>query len=391
MFAFQVDTPGDGSGIQSMLHLSFNLSNYNVIQIYEYLKRLAHKTHITSYVVLSHLPHWDSSRYEYRSPYWGRAQPWRLVRSICHGRLPKIMWLRWVWVTPRIYLRRLVLENKIAGFEIVWLEPQHRSNRLHSSYHLCVSWCFWNSTSHLRLGPSASQVLPPHDVISGVVQALALLKNVMTEPWAKQLLGLPPSDVAKPEVPTPSEPPAIATPPVAVPAVPAETAPAVEVKKEVPSVSSPPEKPTDTSTLPEKPSKPTDTGVVNSSTHRAAHARLVRKMDGLTETECPNMQKLWSGTRKDWLAITMLFKNICMLRHHVIYGWCLVSIRFRSPIDVCSKLNWNPWKGETSLTSTVGCQWGEFRGHRIHIENVQEPNRWIGKRPWMPNNFRDEV
>lgn len=146
-------------------------------------------------------------------------------------------------------------------------------------------------------------MLPPHDVISGVVQALALLKNVMTEPWAKQLLGLPPSDVAKPEVPTPSEPPAIATPPVAVPAVPAETAPAVEAKNEVPSVSSPPEK------LPEKPSNPKETGVVNSSTHRAAHARLVRKMDGLTETECPNMQKLWSGSRKDWLAINMLFKT----------------------------------------------------------------------------------
>ena len=182
-------------------------------------------------------------------------------------------------------------------------------------------------------------MLPPHDVISGLVQALALLKNVMTEPWAKQLLGLPPSDVAKPEVPTPSQPPAIVTPPVAVPAVPAETAPAVEVKNEGPSVSSPPEKPTDTSTLPEKPSNPTDTSVVNSSTHRAAHARLCRKMNGLSETECPNMQKLWSGTRKDWLAINMLFKNICMLRHHVIYGWCLVSIRFRSPIDVCSKLN----------------------------------------------------
>ena len=40
--------------------------------------------------------------------------------------------------------------------------------------------------------------------------------------------------------------------------------------------------------------------VINSSTHRAAHARLQRRMQSLAnEAECPNAVKLWSGSRKE--------------------------------------------------------------------------------------------
>ena len=90
------------------------------------------------------------------------------------------------------------------------------------------------TTSHLRLGPSASQMVPPSDVINGLVQAVTLLKNVMKEPWAHQLLGIPPIDAAKLKVPTP-EPPALATPP-------AVAAPAVEAKVAAPAMSLPPPK-----------------------------------------------------------------------------------------------------------------------------------------------------
>ena len=38
---------------------------------------------------------------------------------------------------------------------------------------------------------------------------------------------------------------------------------------------------------------------VNSSTHRAAHARLVRRMERVSVAEFPHMSKLWAGGRKD--------------------------------------------------------------------------------------------
>lgn len=63
----------------------------------------------------------------------------------------------------------------------------------------------------------------------------------------------------------------------------AEENPAASVKAEVKSGPTPSEAPS----------------TINSNTHRAAHARLSRKMQSLGEAECPNMQKLWNGTRKD--------------------------------------------------------------------------------------------
>ena len=38
---------------------------------------------------------------------------------------------------------------------------------------------------------------------------------------------------------------------------------------------------------------------INSSTHRAAHARLNRRMEKLDPATFPQMSKLWNGTRKD--------------------------------------------------------------------------------------------
>ena len=39
---------------------------------------------------------------------------------------------------------------------------------------------------------------------------------------------------------------------------------------------------------------------INSSTHRAAHARLNRRMEKLDPATFPQMSKLWNGTRKDY-------------------------------------------------------------------------------------------
>ena len=61
------------------------------------------------------------------------------------------------------------------------------------------------------------------------------------------------------------------------------------------------------------PSVPAAPPLINSSTHRASHARLVRKMSSLGEMEAPNMTRLFNGTRKDWCLIQkneLLHQNI---------------------------------------------------------------------------------
>ncbi len=65
-----------------------------------------------------------------------------------------------------------------------------------------------------------------------------------------------------------------------------------------PSLPTPPVEP-----LPMPASEPQ---IVNSSTHRAAHARLARRMASCDTVDCPNMQRLWSGTRKDFTRIVKL-------------------------------------------------------------------------------------
>ena len=145
--------------------------------------------------------------------------------------------------------------------------------------------------------------------VAEIVKAISLLQVVMKEPWAQKLLqqnlsippvdtsdreledakdGKPSSSVPKKVAPTPEVPTATKkvapTPPVPTPEVPAEKS--VTPAEPVPSA-------------PTGVAPAADAAVVNSSTHRAAHARLVRKMQSLGETEAPNMTRLFNGTRKD--------------------------------------------------------------------------------------------
>lgn len=178
-----------------------------------------------------------------------------------------------------------------------------------------------------RLGPSASQVHLENDRMIEFVKAVSFIQNMMKEPWAQQVVGImgaPPCStfatgpsVAAPAPATvpakpsedkssdldnamngkpaparpaktkssPTAPPTPATPPTAPPTPVTPAAPAVPNAEPAPEASEP-----------EKTNPPKE---INSSTHRAAHARLARKMCSMNEAECPQMQKLWSGSRKD--------------------------------------------------------------------------------------------
>ena len=61
-------------------------------------------------------------------------------------------------------------------------------------------------------------------------------------------------------------------------------------------------------------SKGSDPAAITSSTHRREHARLTRRMERIDPVQFPNMAKLWSGTRKDWLYVREIkFYNKCFL------------------------------------------------------------------------------
>lgn len=51
-------------------------------------------------------------------------------------------------------------------------------------------------------------------------------------------------------------------------------------------------------TSPPAAANPTTKDAVNSSTHRAAYARMTRKMAGLDAKAFPHLSKLWAGGRK---------------------------------------------------------------------------------------------
>lgn len=154
-------------------------------------------------------------------------------------------------------------------------------------------------------------------MMNEVMKALSVLQIAMNEPWAKQLLG----DVIKPPKSSNDEKNHVVAPSsksiAAVPSPVPTTTPTAGVVS-----SGPPETPETADPVPAAPPAPTDPpppevpsqeGVINSSTHRAAHARLTRKMNSMT-TECPNMQKLWSGTRKDIIILVEksgLKKRLC--------------------------------------------------------------------------------
>ena len=205
----------------------------------------------------------------------------------------------------------------------------------------------------LRLGPSASQIgMVSEERASQLVGAITVLKDVLSEPWAQglfQSMGLgvvgshSPREIddtrdGKPASSKPHGAPSEAMPPPSVPvrkelpvAKPETNKPETnkpetnkpetnkpetkpDIKPEPAHEPTPPtvdtttaEPPQATPVEPTPPSTPSAdarptadaNGSINSSTHRASHARLARRVQALSEAECPNVTKLWNGTRKD--------------------------------------------------------------------------------------------
>ena len=148
----------------------------------------------------------------------------------------------------------------------------------------------------IRLGPSASEAGDSSEKVADMLKALTTLQACMKEPWAKKLmagLNFFPDNNSMEEDDAKSGLPAPANPSRGL--APVSSTPISEVKDvfEAPEVGV-------TAEAGEKPfPPPAETETINSSTHRAAHARLARRMSSLSEAECPNMHKLWSGSRKD--------------------------------------------------------------------------------------------
>lgn len=167
----------------------------------------------------------------------------------------------------------------------------------------------------LRIGPSASEAgavagAAEEDGLVQLVKSLSHIKSLIDDPkmrgviqnLAPQLLttfgserevekakaGEPAS--SRPGLPAPSSRPGLPAPAPVEPASP-------EIVDPMPPPPVPPKK--------EKGSpSPTegsggDGDEVNSSTHRAAHARLTRRMERCTAINFPNMTRLWNGSRKD--------------------------------------------------------------------------------------------
>ena len=159
----------------------------------------------------------------------------------------------------------------------------------------------------VRLGPSASEAAAgaQDDMLVQLVKSLSHLKSAIDDPkmraviktLAPQLitvLGDDDGEVARAHAgePTSSRPGRKSEEP--------------EPLNEVPKVPMPPPTPPvpkeDKSVVaPDAPSPKGEDPVaeVNSSTHRAAHARLTRRMERCTAINFPNMSRLWNGSRKD--------------------------------------------------------------------------------------------
>lgn len=60
--------------------------------------------------------------------------------------------------------------------------------------------------------------------------------------------------------------------------------------------------------------KGSDPTAITSSTHRREHARLTRRMERIDPVQFPNMAKLWSGARKDWLYVHEIkcYNTVCV-------------------------------------------------------------------------------
>ena len=183
----------------------------------------------------------------------------------------------------------------------------------------------------LRLGPSASQVCPDQGQVVKMVEALSYLQSMMTQDWARSLITgfatptvkaaenetedkeVAAARAGKPSSSRPSASPShSATPSAGVGGSKASEAPSVAASLGG-AGSSGEGLSTDTHGKPggdgaekdeneEKEEKEVVAAAVNSLTHRAAHARLTRKMNSINEADFPHVAKLWSGSRKDWFV-----------------------------------------------------------------------------------------
>ena len=184
-----------------------------------------------------------------------------------------------------------------------------------------------------RPGPSASAVMDS-DKAAEFVQAVTLLTSVMKEPWAQQLISNMNLELPTVEMqnalrggPAPSRPAATAAPVPEQPAM-STLAPAAlkesheKAEKEEPQKVEPSHLPVGgTTNVPDPDAttvlypQPVNSGdgeksadavqppppkvpEPNSSTHRAAHARLVRRMNS-EGASFPHMSKLWAGSRQE--------------------------------------------------------------------------------------------
>lgn len=167
----------------------------------------------------------------------------------------------------------------------------------------------------MRLGPSASEAaaLADEEKLVQVVKSLSHIKNVVSDPQMRKMLqnlapklldalgddreveraqnGLPASSMSK------AAPPAVRPDPVPPPNLkiaPSPPKPAVATPCADPS-------PTSAGGSGDGSGEGSDGKEINSSTHRAAHARLARRMQACDPVKFPQMTKLWAGTRKERL------------------------------------------------------------------------------------------
>ena len=166
-----------------------------------------------------------------------------------------------------------------------------------------------------RLGPSASHVAVDQEKAAEFVQAVTLLTSVMKEPWAQQLvtnmqLDLPTTDFVSALRGSSSSSRPIATAPVApvAPVPPSVAAPKAHSLAAAPEAVAPPPPPVEpaptpppmeaTTVVPTPPSEESAVATINTSTHKAAHMRLKRRMEA-DPAAFPGMSKLWNGSRQE--------------------------------------------------------------------------------------------
>ncbi len=105
------------------------------------------------------------------------------------------------------------------------------------------------------------------------------------------------------------------------------------------------------------PSEVTAPLAINSNTHRASHARLARRMQSMGEAECPNMQKLWNGTRKDGFSATTKAIYLTVVMFCFLFTNCLMVrsfTMFHVPKLECSDFSFGLHPGETRAAGEMG-------------------------------------